>query len=647
MTASTRVEVTARTQRIARLGPASPLPMLAPPPQSPFRIEPPIPDTIVAGARYGYPSSLAPYTSQDDYDRLRSEQDLPAVMLENDRLRAVVLPSLGGRLWELVDRRSDRPLVHTPPAIQFANLALRNAWFAGGIEWNIGTRGHSPTTCSPLHTALVEGPDGGTVLRMWELERLRGVLVTIDVWLPDGSPWLFTRVTVRNPDPRPVPMYWWTNAAVRELATTRVLAPAASAFRTDYDGGVTRVDPADDGGVDSTWPARSPAARDFFFDLPAGQPRWIAAVDEESPGLAMLSTAALRGRKLFTWGAGPGGDRWQRWLNPEGNDRYFEIQSGLAQTQFEHVPLAENATVAWTEAFGVPDVDPALAFGGDLRAAVADCERRLAPAFEALARADAALAAVRDRAPGRAVLAGSGWGALEERRRAQAGEPPLGDAGASFGIETLGEEQRPWALLLDTGRFGDASAGVRGGDWAARLTAAPETADTLLHLGALAHEDGRAEEAADSYSRSLRLREHPHAHRGLALLALAAGDVDGAASEYGAACASDRADEALLVEAVTALLRMGRAGEALALLAAAEVPVVEEGRIGFLLATALARTGDVARAAALLDGGLEVPDLREGEDAIADLWREVRPDVPVPDHYRFDMQATAQHSGDA
>ena len=65
-------------------------------------------------------------------------------------------------------------LVHTPPAIQFANLALRNAWFAGGIEFNIGTRGHSPTTCSPLHAALLPGPDGTEVLRMWEYERLRG-----------------------------------------------------------------------------------------------------------------------------------------------------------------------------------------------------------------------------------------------------------------------------------------------------------------------------------------------------------------------------------------------------------------------------------------------------------------------------------------
>ncbi|MCU1472938.1 DUF5107 domain-containing protein [Amnibacterium sp.] len=645
MTGSTRVEVTVRRQRIARLGPASPLPMLAPPLQSPFRIEPPVPESIVAGARYGHPSSFSPYTAQDDYDRVRTEQELPVVVLENDRLRAVFLPSFGGRLWELADRRSGRSLVHTPPAIQFANLALRNAWFAGGVEWNIGTRGHSPTTCSPLHAALVEGPDGGTVLRMWELERLRGVVFTIDAWLPAGSPWLFTRVTVRNPSPDPVPMYWWTNAAVRERSETRVLAPATTAFRTEDDGGVSRVDPAHDGGVDATWPSRSPASRDFFFDLAPGQRRWIAAVDPGEPGLALLSTAPLRGRKLFTWGAGPGGDRWQRWLNPEGGGRYFEIQSGLAQTQFEHVPLGGGATVAWTEAFGAPELDPAVALGPDLPSAVADAERRLGPAFEDLARADAALAGMRTRAPHRTVLTGSGWGALEERRRARAGEAPIGDAGAPFPHGSMGEEQRPWAGLLDTGRFDGTSSTVRGDDWAARLRSAPETADTLLQLGAIAHADGSSAEAADAYVRANHLREHPIAHRGLALLALAAGDIGAAGAAYDAACALDRASVPLLVEAVTALLAAGSADRALALLAVARVAEVERGRTGFLLATALARTGEPERAAALLEAGLEVPDLREGEDAIADLWREVRPGVPVPDAYRFDMRDTGGGPG--
>ena len=65
-----------------------------------------------------------------------------------------------------------------------------------------------------------------------------------------------------------------------------------------------------------------------------------------------------------------------------------------------------------------------------------------------------------------------------------------------------------------------------------------------------------------------------------------------------------------------------------------------EGRTGYLLALAATRTGDAARAGRILDAGLEVPDLREGEDSLADLWREARPGVEVPAVLRFDMRET-------
>ncbi|MDQ1530763.1 MAG: hypothetical protein QOE37_868, partial [Microbacteriaceae bacterium] len=326
------VRIERRTLSVAALGPDNPLPMVEPLRDPPYRIDPPIPPSIIDGSRYGYPPNLYPYQSQDDYGRERSHRELTTVVLENEFLRALFLPELGGRLWELLDKATGKPLVHTPDGVQFANLALRNAWFAGGIEWNIGTRGHSPTTCSPLHTGVLQTDDGEQVLRMWEFERLRGVVFSVDAWLPADSRLLFVTVRIANPGPHEVPMYWWTNAAVAEDEETRVLAPASSAFRTDYPAAVTRADPTDDDGIDCTWPARNPVAHDFFFDIPVGRRPWIVSADADGDGLAMVSTDRLRGRKLFTWGRGPGGDRWQAWLQPTGG-RYFEIQAGLAQTQ--------------------------------------------------------------------------------------------------------------------------------------------------------------------------------------------------------------------------------------------------------------------------------------------------------------------------
>lgn len=72
---------------------------------------------------------------------------------------------------------------------------------------------------------------------------------------------------------------------------------------------------------------------------------------------------------------------------------------------------------------------------------------------------------------------------------------------------------------------------------------------------------------------------------------------------------------------------MGRAPELLA----------GVGRIQFLTALAHARTGEPGKAAQMLRDGLEVADLREGENSITALWQEVCPGENVPERYQFSM----------
>jgi hypothetical protein len=129
---------------------------------------------------YGRVRAVLPYLVQDGYGRDRRPAGHKVAVLENDVLRATFLLDLGGRLWSLLHKPTGRELLHRNPVFQPANLALRNAWFAGGVEWNIGTIGHSPTTCEPLHAARVLQPDGTPVLRMYEYERLREVVFQVD-----------------------------------------------------------------------------------------------------------------------------------------------------------------------------------------------------------------------------------------------------------------------------------------------------------------------------------------------------------------------------------------------------------------------------------------------------------------------------------
>jgi hypothetical protein len=143
-------------------------------------VDPTVPDEIRQNMIYGHVPNILPYALQDGYNRERKPRDFRAAVLENNVLRATFLLELGGRLWSLYHKPSGRELLYVNPVFQPANLALRNAWFSGGVEWNIGTIGHSPFTCAPLFAARVDGPDGTPVLRMYEWERIRQVTYQID-----------------------------------------------------------------------------------------------------------------------------------------------------------------------------------------------------------------------------------------------------------------------------------------------------------------------------------------------------------------------------------------------------------------------------------------------------------------------------------
>ena len=240
----------------------------------------------------GAPPSLLPYLAQDDYGRVLDAAAAPRRRAGERARCGPPWPSTSADgCCRCYDRRADRELLYVNPVVQPANLALRNAWFSGGVEWNIGTRGHSPTTMDTLHAARVEGPDGEPMLRLWEWERIRGVVFQVDLWLPPSSRrccWPARASATSTTSP--TPMYWWTNAAVAVRPDTRVLAPATRAFRTEYPNGLRVAAVPDDGDGDVTFPSRHAHAADFFFDIAPDQRPWIAAVDGDGPGLAHVST---------------------------------------------------------------------------------------------------------------------------------------------------------------------------------------------------------------------------------------------------------------------------------------------------------------------------------------------------------------------
>ncbi|MDI2036727.1 DUF5107 domain-containing protein [Paenarthrobacter nitroguajacolicus] len=634
--------VTTIALTMADLGPLNPLPVVAAELDQPYTVGEGVPEELQASARYGVVPNVYPYLMQDGYSRDAAPKEVPAVVLENSKLKVTVLPSLGGRVWELFHKVTGKQLLHTHNAPQLANIALRKAWFAGGLEWNIGTRGHSPTSCDPLHSAIVHTPGGKHILRMWEYERLREVVFQVDLWLPEDSEVLFAAIRLRNPNRHDVPMYWWSNAAIPETAGTRVIAPAHEAFGSDYATDITRVRPTDHEGYDGTWLVNNPHAADYFFDIHPSERRWVVAADDDGDGLAMLSTSRLRGKKLFVWGQGQGGKRWQEWLSP-GAGPYAEIQAGLAQTQFEHLSMPAGAQWAWVEAYGNGQLDPGTSHGSDWDAAIAHAGAHLEELMPHQELEDMLPQAVIDAdvPPSKMLLPGSGWGVVERARRLKAGLPWIDESGTPFVNESITAEQEPWLGLLKGKTFDGAPGFVAGLDWE-ELLAAQDNPEATFHLATMKHARQDLGGAKEDYlkvleAKGVRRRTKALAHRGLGLALLAAGEDEEGLAELRNGVEADSTATALLLEAVTLGIRHGDPVMALDLAESAPSQGAAVGRLRFLRALALARDGHGAEAAAILREGVEIPDLREGEDAIAALWEEVCPGEPVPAAYQFGM----------
>ena len=606
----------------ASLGPVNPLPPLTGAPQLHANVEAAdLDDEMRTNLEHGRVASLLPYLLQDRYDRTLVPRDHRVAVLENDRVRAEFLLDLGGRLRSLVDLASGRELLYANPAFQPANLALREAWFAGGVEWNIGIRGHTPLTCSPVFAARVEGPSGVPVLRMWEYERVREAVYQVDCWLPDGSPALVVAIRVVNPNDHAVPMYWWSNIAVPESEDVRVLAPGTAAWRFDETATVGMVDLPVAEGSDRTYPAASPGAADYFVRLDTGHRPWVAAVGGSGFGLVQSSTPELRGRKLFVWGGGTGGRHWQEWLSPLGG-RYLEIQAGLLRTQLEHVAMPARAEWSWVETYGAVQTDREVVHGADWEAARSAVERSLLASVPDSWLADrrGEAAELSEQPPAELLHLGSGWGALERRHRGD--ERGFDRAATPFPAESLGPEQAAWVELLDTGRLPSAhlstppSSYLVAPSWADRLEGSP--ADdwlTWLHRGVARHHAGDIDGATAAWQRSFDAAPNAWALRNLAVLA-----DDAAASDLLRRAVSLAPDQpAMLVELLESLLEADRAAEALEAVTAAPAEVREDPLIRFLEARAAAETGAVERAEHVL-AEVTMPWVREGSRSVDALW---------------------------
>lgn len=596
-------------------------------------------DEIFEG--YGRRKNAYPYRQYNSYTRELKEKEVKTAILENQYLKAVFLIEYGGRLWELWDKETGENLLYTNDVLRFSNLAVRNAWFSGGVEWNIGVIGHNPYTTAPLYTAVTETCTKAPVLRLYEYERIRKVPYQMDFWLEEEDRFLNCRMRVVNESSEVIPMYWWSNMAVPEYEGGRITVPAKKAF-TYADGAVFKVDIPMVDGIDITDYKKIPKSVDYFFDIPDDTPKFIANLNKDGYGLLHASTRRLRSRKLFSWGNGQASDHWQEFLTEQAG-RYAEVQAGLGKTQYGCVPMAPHTAWEWIEQYGPVKLtgdkmnheERITAITGMLESS---CRSEQ---MENLLEETRAMA----KQPAKLVMAGSGYGALQER----------GKWSKHLEFVLASDSLKQWKRFFDTGVLHQPSALDVPDEFLIDSENAGFLLDTLetsnkenwyayYHAGIGCCLNEQYEMAETFLEKSWNMQNNPWSCHGLACICLLTERYEESVAwaVQGLKMESKRIS---YLKEMLKILYLGKAYAEITKFFEKQSPDIQKvGKLKFYYISALKELGEYEKAYESLeqDGGLAIDDIREGEDSVSQLWSELYEKLygikaPIP--YQYDFKA--------
>ncbi|MHB8962596.1 MAG: DUF5107 domain-containing protein, partial [Saccharofermentanales bacterium] len=573
--------------------------------------------------------TIYPYRQQNNYSRKLDTIETDAAILENKYIRAVFLPGYGGRLWQLYDKTAGRDLLYINDCIRPCNLALRNAWISGGIEWNIGMIGHSPFTCSPLFTVKVTGESGVEVLRMYEYERIRNVVYQMDFFLKEDSDKLYCRFRIVNLNYETIPMYWWSNIAAPEREGSRLVVPAEQSYYSYLDF-IGKTSFPLRKNYDASYPNKTKCAMDYFFYIPDERRKYIAYFDNEGKGFYQTSTKRLRGRKLFVWGQTDGSLNWQDFLTDKGGP-YCELQAGLGRTQYECIPMPPMAAWEWMEVYSPVTVTPEQV-DSDWSVLQNTVERTIEEDFSET-DLERMLEVTRQDfvyKKGDLVHEGSPFGYYENMLRHSKGEEEIS---GHLEFTDPPNDAPGIAGLLKSSRFAiraahDVPADYLCGErWKevirdAALLTDKENWYTHYIYGMLLLDEGAVGEAQKEFHDSLKLTDNPWSHYGLFACGYNSGKSCEGIDHLKIMLTMLPYDLSAAREAFKYFCQSGEYKYLIGVYNDLASAIKEDGRVRFYLADAYAKSGFIEKAESILyeNRGLIVPDIREGETTITDLW---------------------------
>ncbi|HZZ26933.1 MAG TPA: DUF5107 domain-containing protein [Pirellulales bacterium] len=283
----------------------------------------------------GAQGRVYPYPLYDSLTNVKADKTYHEVFLENQYVRIGILPEIGGRLFEAVDKSNHYDFIYHQHVIKPALIGLIGAWISGGIEWNIPHH-HRATTFLPVQSKMVDNADGSKTIWVGELEIRQRMNWAVGYTLHPGKSYLECQVRIINGTPVANSMLCFANVAVHVDDDYQVIFPPSTQYVTFHGKrdfttwpiATTRFNGVDfTRGVNVSWYKNHQSANsmfawnytdDFFAGYDHGKQAGIVSVADHE---------VVPGKKFWTWGNGPRGKMWDKILTDD-DGPYIELMAG-------------------------------------------------------------------------------------------------------------------------------------------------------------------------------------------------------------------------------------------------------------------------------------------------------------------------------
>lgn len=283
----------------------------------------------------GAEGRIYPYPLYDTLTGRKVDRTYRIVYLENEYVKVGILPEIGGRLFEAVDKTNGYDFFYRQHVIKPALIGLIGAWISGGVEWNIPHH-HRASTFLPVQYTVRDGPDGGKTVWVGELELRHRMRWAVGYRLRPGSSVLEASVRIVNRTPVANSMLCFANAAVHVNEDYQVVFPPRTKYVTHHSKREFTTWPIATGrygghdfgaGTDVSWfknhvSANSMFAWNYDDDFFAGYDHGAKAGT-----MSVADHRIVPGKKLWTWGNGPRGRMWDHILT-DTDGPYIELMVG-------------------------------------------------------------------------------------------------------------------------------------------------------------------------------------------------------------------------------------------------------------------------------------------------------------------------------